>query len=317
MNINKNLKRLIIALIICMMVMVCPLSAVAAPVDNTPQITIKYPLSDVTFDFYKVADFSSTGVYQLEEQFEMVSNEITDLKLLEDDPDEMTADKWRTLSMTLDSYVHGMNIEADFSKATDNDGNLVCQVEEGLYLLVAEAKMYGDDLYIPPANLATVPNRDVDGKWQNQILLDYSSKVDIKPMIEEYTVQKIWAKDENSKKDRPEKIVVDIYMDNENTPYDTVTLNVANNWKYTWHDLPVGHKWTVAEKEVPAHYKVSITAEGNIISITNEYTKPEIPPPPPHIPQTGQLWWPVPLLAMLGTVFFAIGWARRRDGESK
>lgn len=130
-------------------------------------------------------------------------------------------------------------------------------------------------------------------------------------------VQKIWAKDENSKKDRPEKIVVDIYMDNENTPYDTVTLNVANNWKYTWHDLPVGHKWTVAEKEVPAHYKVSITAEGNIISITNEYTKPEIPPPPPHIPQTGQLWWPVPLLAMLGTVFFAIGWARRRDGESK
>lgn len=310
-NIRKNLKKLGLLLGICILVMLCPLSAMAASTDYTPQLTIKYPLSDVTFDFYKVADFSSTGIFELEDNFDMLSMEVADLKLLEDAPEEMTADKWRTLSMTLDSYVHGMEIEPDFSMDTDENGNLVCSVEEGLYLLVAEAKLYGKDLYIPPANLVTVPNRDVEGKWQYKVAIDYTSKVEIRPMLEEYTVQKIWVNDEDSKKDRPEKIVVDLYMDKETKPYDTVTLNIANDWKYTWERLPIGHKWTAVEREVPAHYKVSITSAGNIISITNEYTKPEIPP---NIPQTGQLWWPVPLLAVLGTVSFAIGWARRRDG---
>ncbi|MEE1086572.1 MAG: Cna B-type domain-containing protein [Schaedlerella sp.] len=314
MNIKKNLKRISLFLSICMMVLLFPLSAAATSVENAPQITIKYPLSDVTFDFYKVADFSTTGVFELEERFEALADEITDLKLLEDAPEQMTADKWRTLSVTLESYVYSHKLKANFSKMTDEEGNIVCAVEEGLYLLIAEGKMYGNDFYTPPANLAAVPNMDVDGKWQNQIVLDYSSKVDITPVIEQYTVQKIWAKDEDSKKDRPEKIVVDLYMDKEKKPYDTVTLNVDNNWKYTWEELPAGHKWTASEREVPEHYQVSVEEEGNIISITNEYTGPEVPPPP-NIPQTGQLWWPVPLLAILGTVFFAIGWARRRDGE--
>ena len=39
------------------------------------------------------------------------------------------------------------------------------------------------------------------------------------------------------------------------------------------------------------------------------------PAPPPEIPQTGQLWWPVPVLAILGFGLLAFGFAlRRRDG---
>ena len=317
MNKKKNLKRISLFLAVCMMVLLFPLSVAADSVDHTPQITIKYPLSDVAFDFYKVADFSSSGVFNLEERFEVLESEVTDLKLLEDAPEEMTTEKWRSLSITLESYVSSRNMKADFSRTTDKDGNIVCAVEEGLYLLIAEGKTYGNDFYMPPVYLVTVPNRDADGKWQNQIVVDYSSKVTITPLTEEYMVQKIWAKDEENKKNRPEEIVVDLYMDNEKTPYDTVKLNMANNWKYTWEELPVGHKWTASEREVPEHYKVSMVVEGNIISITNEYTPPETPPPPPNIPPTGQLWWPVPLLAILGTLFFAIGWARRRDAESK
>lgn len=314
MNTKKNLKRISLFFCICMMVLLYPLSAAAASGDHAPQITIKYPLSDVTFDFYKVADFSSSGVFELEERFEVLADEITDLKLLEDAPEQMTAGKWRALSMTLESYVYSQKLKEDFSRVTDKEGNIICAVEQGLYLLVGEGKKYGNDYYTPPANLAAVPNRDVNGKWQNQIILDYSKKVDVKSVVEKYTVQKIWAKDEKVKKDRPEKIVVDLYMDKEKKPYDTVTLNVDNNWKHTWKKLPAGHKWTVSERNVPKHYKVSVAAEGTIISITNEYKGPKVPPPP-RIPQTGQLWFPVPLLAILGTVFFAIGWARRRDGE--
>lgn len=31
------------------------------------------------------------------------------------------------------------------------------------------------------------------------------------------------------------------------------------------------------------------------------------PPTPPNIPQTGQLWWPVPILLIVGSVFIAVG----------
>lgn len=33
------------------------------------------------------------------------------------------------------------------------------------------------------------------------------------------------------------------------------------------------------------------------------------------IPQTGQLWWPVPFLAAVGMIFVAIGWMKRKDAE--
>ena len=42
--------------------------------------------------------------------------------------------------------------------------------------------------------------------------------------------------------------------------------------------------------------------------------KPSAPPavpPADRLPQTGQLWWPVPLLAVLGLLCIALGWRKR------
>lgn len=36
------------------------------------------------------------------------------------------------------------------------------------------------------------------------------------------------------------------------------------------------------------------------------------PTPGKKLPQTGQLWWPVPVLAFVGLVSFAIGWLRKK-----
>ena len=33
------------------------------------------------------------------------------------------------------------------------------------------------------------------------------------------------------------------------------------------------------------------------------------------IVQTGQLWWPVPILTVLGLALFSIGWIRRHSEE--
>ena len=32
-----------------------------------------------------------------------------------------------------------------------------------------------------------------------------------------------------------------------------------------------------------------------------------------RLPQTGQLWWPVPLLALTGSFLFLVGWLRRKE----
>lgn len=59
------------------------------------------------------------------------------------------------------------------------------------------------------------------------------------------------------------------------------------------------------------HYVYEINAEGKF-QLT-QTPKPATPDKPkdPTLPQTGQLNWPVPLLAILGLCLFAAGWALR------
>lgn len=44
---------------------------------------------------------------------------------------------------------------------------------------------------------------------------------------------------------------------------------------------------------------------------------PSAPANAAKLPQTGQLWWPVPILAVAGIAFFSIGWLRSRKDESE
>lgn len=53
--------------------------------------------------------------------------------------------------------------------------------------------------------------------------------------------------------------------------------------------------------------------------VTNTYKTPSNPPvnppsKPPKLPQTGQYWWPVPVLLASGLLLVAVGLVRRRGG---
>jgi len=114
-------------------------------------------------------------------------------------------------------------------------------------------------------------------------------------------------------------------------------LNAENNWRYTWEDLSSDYSWTVLE-EVPDGYQAVIRREGRSFLLTNRYqpedpvippTDPEDPTEPvrpvepsipepdvpqqPSLPQTGQLWWPVPLLLAAGFALCLLGLLRRRS----
>lgn len=76
----------------------------------------------------------------------------------------------------------------------------------------------------------------------------------------------------------------------------------------------------------PEGYTVSISREGITFVITNTLKpseepaptpQPSSPPTPgePTLPQTGVLWWLVPLLAILGALLLLLGWGLRRRDE--
>lgn len=49
---------------------------------------------------------------------------------------------------------------------------------------------------------------------------------------------------------------------------------------------------------------------------TPEVEIPDTPPPLTGLPQTGLLWWPVPVMAAAGLLLFGLGWWRRNGGQS-
>lgn len=107
------------------------------------------------------------------------------------------------------------------------------------------------------------------------------------------SVRKIW---DDSGKNRPNAIKV--LLQNDGEIMDTVVLNQDNHWQYTWEALDAQGKWEVREDNVPEGYKASYKRNGNLVTITNSK----------HLIQTGQLAWPIPILAIAGVISFAVGW---------
>lgn len=127
------------------------------------------------------------------------------------------------------------------------------------------------------------------------------------PRFTSVEVEKVWD-DKGYENKRPTEIEVLLLCDGQ--VYDTVVLKASNNWSYTWHDLEEGHNWTVSEKSKSAGYTTVITQNGGRFTIINTY-KPT-PPGEPKLPQTGQLWWPIPVMVGLGLVCYLIGFLRRK-----
>jgi hypothetical protein len=145
-------------------------------------------------------------------------------------------------------------------------------------------------------------------------------------------VIKIW-KDDGHADSRPSEITVTLYRDGEK--YDSVTLSARNSWKHTWTVPDDTSRWQLVEDEVPDGYTVTAVQDGKTFVVTNTYTEPTptptpsdttpqptsqpspTPTPSGKLPQTGQLWWPVSILALCGLalVLFGIRIRKSEDNE--
>jgi hypothetical protein len=116
-------------------------------------------------------------------------------------------------------------------------------------------------------------------------------------------VMKIW-NDPGNEATRPEYIEVVLLRNGE--PYESVKLTAENGWSYVWIDLPAGEEWLVVEV-VPDGYKMLLEDENLVTQIVNSNDNPPPPTEPGDFPQTGMLWWPMPVLIVAGVLFIVVG----------
>lgn len=111
------------------------------------------------------------------------------------------------------------------------------------------------------------------------------------------------------------------------------TKTIGSDGTVTFENLPLGLYLVCQHKAAPGYdylapFLVSLPymEDGKYQYDLAALPKPDLeqepdptdPPPPttepdPTLPQTGQLWWPVPLLAAAGMTLFAAGWVLTRS----
>ena len=89
------------------------------------------------------------------------------------------------------------------------------------------------------------------------------------------SVNKVWEDSNNQDGLRPEKIIVELY-DDQDSLVSSVELSESNHWEHTWSNLNIGVNYKVKEKDVPQDYHVSVeqNSVGNFV-ITNTHTPEE------------------------------------------
>lgn len=240
-------------------------------------LVVTCPVSNMQVSLYRVADEN----YNLVDAFSHYS---IDLK-----QDVQGA------ANALENRILMDGIEADACVTSDSVGNASFSgLESGIYLVVGKEVFQDGVFYMPQVSLVSLSgNLSVDLKYE---MSDKPSRIH---------VLKVWKKD--NKKSRPKSIEVCL-LRSDGIVVDRVVLNSDNQWSYTWDNLSTSYTYRVMETSVPSGYKESCTREKDTIVLTNTGSdKYRVEKKDEVLPNSGQLWWPVPVLLFVGLVLFGLG----------
>ena len=312
----KALNRFFCGLFICALLFSCCVpSAFAEPIDSARRCSLSLQVAcngkaipSMPFSLYRVAD---------------VSGEFADFTLVAPfdgypiSVDDLSAEAWRMLATTLDSYVRADQPTAYAEGQSDSSGKLVFDdLPCGLYFLLAEPVIVDDYRYEAASFMICLPNL-VSGAWTYDAFA--KPKLTEKPEMTfmSLRVLKIWD-DFGQEFNRPAQIAVSLLCDGE--VYDRVILTEKNSWRWHWDELEGGHIWTVTEEPLE-DYSVTIELIDDCYCITNHAKPVPSPSPTPtprpspnKLPQTGLNWWPVVGFGAAGLLLFVLsGLAKRAD----
>ena len=293
-------------MLLCVMAII-PFTGVSLNVEaaeNTADLTVNWKEQGMELVIYKVASRNSEGGYDLTDEFKDYGVEILGIK----------GEELESAAQLLAIYATRDKLEPSDKFTSDSSGkHTFTDLEYGAYMVFNKETASSKSITAVPV----------------LIFLEKDMEVMIKPMEDLTTsckVYKIW--DDNNSKSRPDKIEIQL-LRGDGSVYDEQTLSEKNNWYYAWSDLPED-KYRVIEKKVPSGYQLSASRRNDTWKLTNKKktTSPKETPsggektPPDSsnskkIPQTGQLWWPVPVLLSAGFLCLIVGLLRRRKKEKE
>lgn len=300
---------LLLCLLVLLSGMVLPVCAAGeVDVSRKCSLTINHvcggkKLQDVHFYIYRIASMDAQGGLKALNPFESYVQEI----LASTDGSD-----WGTVAVQLDEDLMegklGAVDPAAHAKTSDKGTAVFRDLEPGMYFIASTICEEDGYVYCSMPTLVTLPSLQDDAWTYSRVITTKTSK---KPDIEDIRVVKVW-KDSCHPDRRPDSITIRLMCDGE--VYDTIQLPHKGKWQYTWKGLEACHRWTVKEERPKGYKEPAIHMENGVITVTNTCNRPGT-----HyntrLPQTGQLWWPVPALAAGGMLLVVAGLIRRREDD--
>ena len=308
------------ALAVLLLALLCaaPSALAIDPIEpgREASLTVEYGMKGMAFTIYRVAEMTGFGEFTPSAGFDDIvsADELTDLD----------SAGWSALAGTLSGYV---NREGQWrrSQRIGADGKATFSgLRVGLYLVLGTPYETGGKVVQVQPSLVALPSRNAKDVWMYGVTVE--PKPEAVERYDEIQVRKVWS--DGGSASRPKEITVRLYVNGKF--YGAATLNAANNWRFTWNVSKVRQPavFKVTESPIPSGYTHSIDYTGSYltscgrlgkrITIVNRKCTPVVPAKPSgKLPQTGLLWWPVPLLAGGGMALFLIGWLRRRRDEDE
>lgn len=306
---KKHINKIIaIFIAMLMMVNVAPKMLYAEEKVDTNQkctLEIKYEAIDAQLRLYRIAEIDEDASFTLTEAYQ-------DYRVALDDDAEAAA-------LALESYINRDQKVPEAYAQTDENGVVRFEnLETGIYLLLSN-RVEKDELYYEPLPvMVSLPSKTVEmSEYQYDVVVNMKyTKVEIEDLPETINLKVMKSWEGGSSNTQPKSIVATLLKDG--FEHDKVELNQANNWQHEWKDLSSKFVWDVIEDKVPEHYTLKKNKNNLTIILTNTYDDSDDDSgnkKPPKAPDSGQLWWPIPLLVVGGLSFVVLGFILRKKED--
>ena len=296
------------------------------------------PMVGEKISIYKIADVDKYGNYSIPEKYKDAFP-ITDINKIKD------MDSWKVINQSLGGYIYQNDIRPSATVYTDEKGQAhFTDLELGIYFVGNMVTKVDNYVYSFASFLIAVPGLDENDQWIHEVVGTVKCKITYEPKIDSFEILKNW-NDSGYENYRPASIQVTIFCDGNE--YAVVTLDQDNNWRYTWEYEEGHEWTLAETVNGSYAYTTSLTVSGTTFRLTNTVVPPETPDEPDkpdtpdnpdtppeepeepgipdlpsvlgairdlpqvlgarRLPQTGQLWWPIPILVIVGLAFIIIG----------
>ncbi len=180
----------------------------------------------------------------------------------------------------------------------------------GVYLVSCDSLVSGERVYSAAPFLAYIYEADMTSG--ECIVAVTKTAVSGKKL--DLEVVKLW-QDACHPSARPDSVELSLWCDGR--LYDVITLPENGRWSHTWTALDASRRWNVTETPCEGYAAPEIIRDGDTVTVTNSCNKTTPPERGDDLPQTGQLWWPVPIMLVVGALLCVLGIVIRRGARDE